>query len=92
MNREQSRGTRALDVANQLRRRLVDLRTEAHTKVDDDFDSSIHADPIPRAVKLTAGWAVRLVGIGLGVWLLLWLLSYLAIVVVPLVVSLLVAA
>lgn len=92
MSREHPRGIRPMEVADRLRQRISELRTEAHPEVDDRFDAVAGGDPIPRAVKLAAGWAVRLVAVGVAIWLLLWLLSTLAIVVVPIVVSLLVAA
>ena len=91
MSREHTR-VRPMDVANQLRQRISDLRAQAHLSDDVHFDEQISADPIPRSVKLTAGWAVRLVAIGLAIYLLLWLLDVLAVVIVPVVVSLLVAA
>lgn len=92
MNREHSRAIRPLDVASQLRQRISELRAQAHLDVDDDFERDARSEPIPRAVKLTAGWAWRLVAVGLAIYLLLWLLDVLAIVVVPIVVSLLIAA
>lgn len=93
MSREHPRGIRPMDVASQLRQRINDLRGQGHSDDDVQFDEhGRSSDPIPRSVKLTAGWAVRLIAIGFAIYLLLWLLDVLAVVVVPVVISLLVAA
>lgn len=79
-------------VSGSWRERIAAMRAAAHVSNDPDFDTKATGDPIPRPVRLAAGWAGRLVVIGLGIYLLLWLLDVLAVVVVPVVVSLLIAA
>lgn len=92
MSREHPRGRRPLEVADRLRQRISELRADAHAEIDDHFDASVHGEPIPRTVRLAAGWSARFIVVVGGILLLLWLLNALAIVVVPIVVSLLVAA
>ncbi len=78
--------------SGKFRARLARARAAAEETMDEDFAPDPTAEPIPRAVKLTAGWAVRLIVIGIGIYLLMWLLTQLTVVVVPVVISLLVAA
>jgi len=77
---------------NRFRARLARARAAAKEAIDEDFAPDLDAEPIPRAVKLTAGWTIRLIVIAAGILGLMWLLSELTVVVVPVVISLLLAA
>lgn len=90
-DKPQPRGSSAA-VTGSWRERIAAMRAAAHGGDDTHFDPNATGQPIPRPVRLAAGWAGRLIVIGLGIYLLLWLLDVLAVVVVPVVVSLLVAA
>lgn len=89
---ERHRQLRDAAAGSKFRARLARARAAATETIDEDFAHDLNAEPIPRAVKLTAGWAIRLIVIGIGIYLLMWLLTQLTVVVVPAVISLLVAA